>query len=254
MKSLTNNKSLLKVITISTLALILTACGAKKSGSGSSDFASRVETITSSQASAYAFCNQKETVDFKFKLKAVTTSTNAVNPNQINLRLLKTPADFYVGSGTLYFWRWKAYKINGIDQTEIDPQPLYFQIINPSTGLPLNTVWQNSLKWADVVETANSWGFTTPEQFFSTVTIVVDLKGDGKDYDAIKVSQYETGTTTLKSHTDALLPLFSANPSDYAIETDGVSPRADILKALHPFNAMSMTTEQYKSASDNFCF
>lgn len=245
-----------KMVTITVLILIsllVTSCGSRKT-SGSEELASR--SVVTEDQNNWALCNMSESKNFKMNLKVVTDSKNQVNPNQIYVKLGKVQAAFADTTGSLYFWRWKSYQLNGVDQSEMDPTPLYFQIITLNSGFEKILVdWKNSLKWGDISKIAYDMGYSTPEQFFANVIVKVDLKSNGLDYDALKISIHDTETTKLISHLNMLIPAFAANPNDYATEPDGLSPRAQILKDLHPFNSMtSSTTESLKALSNNFCF
>lgn len=103
---------------------------------------------------------------------------------------------------------------------------------------------------------ATSMGATDPQSFFNKVTILVDLKDTNGDYDVLKITNYDIKTNVSLSATDSLIPLFHANPADYAVESSGVA-RAQVLQGLHPFKSYAnqgLTADQFASMANNFCF
>ncbi len=234
-------------------ATLLTACGASNQQvAGSTDSASResTETLGDAQTKYLAYCNQGSAAEINGKMKAFVDSSNYVRMEYVYLRLMTLPATFKAGNSYISLWKWMA---NPSGYTNLDPSPLSFALMNPSTGQYL-TSWKTVLKWSDVSTIASGMGHTDPQTFFNSVNILVDLKDPNGQYDVLKVASYDSSTDKAVHTMDALLPLFAANPRDYA--NDNGSVRAGVLQNLHPFKATAgqFTTQQYQAMANNFCF
>lgn len=239
------------LLTLAALSL-LTACGASNQVEGSSDSASRdvTNTIGDAQTKSLAYCNQGSGSEITGKMKVFVDSANYVRMEYVYLRLTALPATFKSGNSYISLWKWLA---NPTGYSSLDSSPLSFALMNPTTGQYL-TSWKTTLKWSDVSTIASGMGYTDPQTFFNNVNILVDLKDPNGQYDALKVANYDSSTNKAVNTMDALLPLFAANPKDYA--NDNGSVRASVLQNLHPFKASAgqFTTQQYQAMANNFCF
>nr|BFD62381.1 hypothetical protein BdHM001_10620 [Bdellovibrio sp. HM001]BFD67715.1 hypothetical protein HAGR004_27370 [Bdellovibrio sp. HAGR004] len=239
------------LLTLGALSL-LTACGSSNQVAGSTDSSSRtpVQDIGSANSKALAYCNQGSANGITGKLKVFVDSYKYVRMEYVYLRLTALPESFKTGGSYISMWKWLA---NPSGYTNLDSSALNFALMNPSTGQYL-TGWKTTLKWSEVVNVASSMGYTDPQNFFNNVNILVDLKDQNGDYDVLKVANYDASTNKAINTMDALLPLFAANPADYA--NDNGASRAGVLQALHPFksSAGQFSTSQYQSMANNFCF
>ncbi|MFV3410185.1 hypothetical protein [Bdellovibrio bacteriovorus] len=239
------------LLTLGALSM-LTACGSSQQVAGSTDSSSRtpVTDIGSASSKALAYCNQASGNEITGKMKVFVDSSNYVRMEYVYLRLTSLPATFKSGNSYISLWKWLA---NPSGYTNLDTSALNFALMNPANGQYL-TGWKTTLKWSDVVTVASGMGYTDPQTFFNNVNILVDLKDPNGEYDALKISNYDASTNKTINSVDGLLPLFSANPADYA--NDGGSTRAGVLQKLHPFYGKSgqFTTSQFQSMANNYCF
>ncbi|KYG61694.1 hypothetical protein AZI86_18550 [Bdellovibrio bacteriovorus] len=248
-----NSKQLSNTILVLTVAALLSACAPR--GSGSTDQASRIPdaTNTTSGTKGLAQCNQASDNGITAKLRAyVDPSTNKVRMDYMIVRFTALPSTFTSDTSYISMWRWLS---NASGNTYLDSTPLNFLIINPKTGLAI-TNWKSTIRWADVRTAAANLGYSDATTFFNAMKIVVDLKDVNGDYDVLRVSNYDIATNKSVGQVDALLPIFYANPADYAKEADG-SARASSLYNLHPFKSYAnsgYSSSQFVSMADSYCF
>lgn len=245
----TNN---FKILVLAGLALFLVSCGSKKDQSTNIDFSSRTPVDLTSTTKPIAYCNERKGPEISTRLKVFTDSNNTPQMEFVLARLTALPNNFKESKTYISMWKWLA---NSNGSSYIDNTPLQFVLINSSNGQAL-TNWKTTLRWSDVVATASAMNITDPQAFFQKVSILVDLKDAQGEYDVLKIANYDVATNKAVSQTDALLPLFYANPQDYAFEPTG-EPRSHVLQELHPFKDrlnQGFTSEQFKSMSNDFCF
>lgn len=247
----TTNKLFSAILTISS-ALLLSACGASKQQAGVIDDSSRVVPNTSSTTKPIAYCNQATGSEISAKLRAYTDASNVARMDYIYVRMTALPASFSSDSTYISMWKWLS---NSGGYTYLDSSALRFILVSASNGQAL-TDWKTTLRWSDVSSIAAKMSATTPEAFFAQVNILVDLKDVQGDYDVLKITNYDVLTNKSVSQTDALLPLFYANPADYAFEANG-GERAQVLQGLHPFKNQlnqGFTSAQFEAMAKNLCF
>ncbi|MEK2644808.1 hypothetical protein [Bdellovibrio sp. BCCA] len=240
------------ILTLSAVAF-LTACGSSNQV-GSSDLSSRVTPTgnTSSSTKPLAYCNQASGSDITAKLRAYVDSSNNVRMDYAYARLTALPATFKSDQTYIAMWKWMT---NTSGATYLDPTPLQFLVANASTGQVL-TAWKTTLRWSDVVTIASGMGITDPQTFFNSVNILVDLKDTQGEYDVLRISNYDLSTNKMLNQVDGLLPLFYANPADYAFEATGAT-RATVLQNLHPFKNykdQGYSAAQFTSMAQGLCF
>lgn len=241
------------VLAISAIAF-LTACGTSKN-QGSMDFSSRTPfttTPTSSSSKAFALCSRGNGTEINTKVKVFVDSSNTTKMDFVYVRLTSLPTNFKENKNYISMWKWLA---SSSGSTYLDPAALEFILTDASTNQML-TEWKKTLYWSDVVTIASGMGINDVQSFFDRVNILVDLKDAKGEYDVLKITNYDSSTNKPVSQTDALLPLFSVNPADYAFEPNG-SARAQVLQALHPFQSQAsqgFTTEKFASMANDFCF
>lgn len=249
-----SSKQFLKIFLTVSAAAFLTACGSNKNQANSSDFSSRspVSTTTTSSTKPLAYCNHGAGTEINMKLKNYTDSSNTARMDFVYVRMTSLPANFKDSTTYISMWKWLS---NSSGYTYLDSTSLQFILLDSSNGQAL-TGWKNTLRWSDIVTTASGMGITDVQTFFDRVNILVDLKDTKGEYDVLKITNYDLSTNKAISQTDALLPLFYANPADYAYEADG-SARSQVLQRLHPFSSnmnQGYTTAQFQSMANDFCF
>ncbi len=247
----TTNKLFTSILTISA-ALFLSACGASKQQTGFIDNSSRVVPNTSSATKPLAYCNQGTGTEISAKLKAYTDASNIARMDYVYVRMTALPKNFTSDSTYISMWKWLS---NSGGYTYLDSSALRFILVNASTGQAL-TDWKTTLRWSDVSSIATNMTATSVEDFFSKVNILVDLKDVQGEYDVLKITNYDVLTNKSVSQTDALLPMFYANPADYAYEANGAE-RAQVLQGLHPFKNQlnqGFSSAQFEAMAKNLCF
>lgn len=239
----------LKLLLLSVISVSMVACGSNQADSY--NLSSRVVDSNTGSKSV-AICNEGSSSSTALKLKASTNSAGtAYRMDQVFMKLTTVPSGFTAGTDYFNFWRWMASSSNS---TYIDPTPLSFYLYDTQTNQAVTGV-RNSLKWSDVSGTASTWGVDAAG-FFQRVILVIDVRDANGEFDVIKTARYNLSSNALAESIDTLLPLFYANPSDYAYESNGTT-RASSLTALHPFKSMigqGWSTSQFVSASNSYCF
>lgn len=232
-------------LTLSTVAL-LTACGSNNQVPQSNDFSSRLpgdQVVDSNKAIAY--CNQASNSSITVRTQSYTEN-NVVRMDYVFARITQVPANFTSNDSYIAMWRWMA---NASGQSNLDQTPLRFRLALRSNGQAL-TDWTTTLRWGNVSSVAAAYGYNDASTFFNNVNILVELRDELGDYDALKVSLYSTSNAVL-SQVDSLLPPFHANPAHYAVDNHGAQ-RASILQSLHPFKSMSTATD-FRSIANSYC-
>ncbi|WP_374029040.1 hypothetical protein [Bdellovibrio bacteriovorus] len=245
-----NTKQIFTTILTMTAVAFLTACGSSNQ-MASTDLSSRVPSTSGSTSKPLAYCNQANG-EVSAKLKVYTESSNSVRMDLVYVRLTALPTSFKNDNSYITMWKWLA---NSSGSTYLDNTALRFFLIDVSTGKAL-TDWKTTLRWSDVVTTASALGITDVQTFFNRVNILVDLKDANGEYDVLKIANYDVSTNKAITQTDALLPMFYANPADYAVESNGFA-RAQALQGLHPFASYTnqgFSSAQFQSMANNFCF
>ncbi|MNT27102.1 hypothetical protein D3C72_1627180 [compost metagenome] len=229
----------------------MTACS-KEGATEWTELASRLPD-TGGMSTALAYCNQASTANFVMKLQAyVDGTTNQVNMNYAVVKLTAVPAAFSSGTSHIALWKWLA---NTSNQVTFDQTALLMYAYDSQTGTSI-TGWKNTLRWSDLSAKYTEWGSTSVAAFLARVNIIVNLKDPNGEYDVLELAHYTTSTGALIGQVDALLPIFAANPNDYATDSSGGN-RAARLKALHPFASQAsqnLTSAQYQTMSQNYCF
>lgn len=247
----TMNKLFTTILTLSAASL-LTACGASKQVGALESSSRTLDTTSMATAKPLAYCNQATGTEINAKLKVYTDSSNTVRADYVYVRMTSLPANFKADSTYIAMWKWLS---NNAGYTYLDSTALNFILVNASTGQAL-TGWKNTLRWSDVSAIASGMGIEDAQAFFDKVSILVDLKDTQGEYDVLKITNYDMTTNQSLSQTDALLPLFHANPADYAKESSGAD-RAQVLQGLHPFKNYAnqgFTSAQFQSMAANLCF
>lgn len=249
MKSQKNQKTNLRLLAgLILLSFYMIGCGSSKS-SNSQDFASRNTGVTTTQSKSVAYCNQGSSSQMKMNLAAFDDN-GTILPNLVKAKLTQVPSGFESNSGFIQIWKWKA---NSTGATYIDPTPVSFYMESIDLGM---AVTNNStfIRWADLSQLATSLQTNNATDFFKKVRFIVDLKDTLGEYDALKVVYYDQ-TGKMMDQFDMLIPIFSANPTDYAVEADG-SIRAQILQALHPFQnqvTQGWSASHYQTLANDYC-
>ncbi len=239
------------------LALTMTACGSSQSSS--TDLASRTTITTTGDGATQnlALCNAGSNSTVGLKSKAFQQGTS-VYMDRVVVKLTSLPSGFGSNESYLSFFKWLA---NTSGSSYIAPSPLLYYLVDNQTSkvVQLN---KSTLSWNDVSAHAASLGINDPVTFFNRVSVIIYL-GDSSssgysaaDYDVLRVAAYNSSTNSTTGFLDTLLPIFAANPSDYAYESNGAT-RASVLTNLHPLKSKTSegwTSAQYVTMANSFCF
>ncbi|WP_246845650.1 hypothetical protein [Bdellovibrio sp. ZAP7] len=251
MKTITTLKKYMMVTMLVAGAALMTACGS--SGAQSTDLASRgvISSVSESDSKALAVCNSTSGTNLAVRQMAYTEG-NSYRMDLVWLKLTALPTDFSSGTSYIAFWKWLA---NSNGSTYLDSSAVPVALYDSQTKKFL-TNWGTSIKWTDISSMALSMGYSSPTSFFGRVIILANLKDTNGEFDALKVSVYNSSTNKSVNEINGLLPLFSANPNAYAVESSGAA-RAGVLQQLHPFysyRSTGYTTSQFQSMAQNYCF
>lgn len=239
---------LMTLVTLGAVAL-LTGCGSSNTA-GNSDQSSRLPTDTSSATKALAYCNQGTGTEVSMKLQAFKDASGNYRNDYMYAKITAVPSSFAGGTSYISMWKWLA---NTTGNAQLDNTPLNFAIMS-KTGQGL-TAWMTVMRWSDIMGVASSLGYSDPQTLFANTLVLIDLKDPNGEYDVLKVTNYNSSTNAAISSLDVLLPIFYANPADYALEPNGQG-RAQVLQRLHPFKAnlgQGYSASQFQSMANNFC-
>lgn len=237
------------------LALMSTGCGASKSEGGSTAESSRSvdSTTVTGAAKPIAYCNEASERNslFRVNVGAALNSNNQSDPNYLHLKITNVPSSFTDSTYHFAIWKWYAEG----SSTYVHPTALKFQIFRIDTGAELTTSSLSAINWTNISSLASQLGVTTPAAFFQKVRLLVYVDDASAMYDAITVGYHKTSTGVAEAQVDMLIPLFYANPADYARNPDQ-SFRAQALIDKHPFKSIDTsgwTAATYSSRTNNFC-
>lgn len=226
------------------LIAALAACAPKQdSGSNVVDSASR-ETGTSTATRPLANCN---------KVQSSSVTLNIMTyPGRFDLlqgKLTSMTETFLNKTDYIRFFRWKT-DANGAKS--LDTTAIKVRLHAEGSGQQL-TQYEDFLRWDQVSAYAASISVTSAADFYSRVRLLMDIRDPNADYDALTMVYYD-GSNQILNQTDILIPTFTANPNDYAVEPSGAA-RPSILRNLHPFAAITgQTANYYQTQANAFCF
>lgn len=237
-------------------ALTMLSCGSSKDSSY--DMSSR---LSASQVSAggkpMAYCNQGASGYMTGNTKA-TVPNGVWNPQYIIYKLSNVPTSFTNDQNYIQFFRW----MSSSDGTNfIDKTALKYRVIDLATTNTLSvsghdeiTDWKSSLGWSSLSKVSSSLGITDTQTMFKRIALLIDLRDTKGEYDVIRTAYYQTSTNSLVTNGafDMLLPIFYANPADYATDTNG-SARSPSLTKIHPLVGSSLSTSEYQARMDTYC-
>lgn len=234
METLTLTDKSLRIGMVLTIAVLLMSCGSDKTINGSSDQLSRILPPTTGTGGnkPMAYCSQalNSTSSLKTVLGTVYDTYGKVDPNYVSAKVMNVTDAFKDNNSYVAFWKWYA-ESSGF--TYVSSSPLSFKVVNIQTSQEI-TGYLTTLSWSSISSIASSIGATTPSQFFQKVRFLVYLNDPSAQYDALTVGIHQSNDGVAISRVDALIPVFSADPRDYAVEPNG-SARAAVLQRLHPF-------------------
>ena len=251
-----SKQTLLMVLLLGLIGLQSIGCGPTRSIApehGSTEEASRIPGGEDFSDKPLARCNGQSGDLFSSQLKAYQDHTGAFYNEFIRARLSGVTEEFK-NDRRLYFnfYRWQARPDGSV---HIDPTPIEFRFEDRNSGFPVGG-YQQALNWdsADDILRANGYNVQGVRDIFDRVNFVMDIRDPRADYDALMLLLFRDGEV-IERH-DVLLPVFHANPADYAIEGSGAE-RPLVLRNLHPLGLEASTSwrfEDYDSAFNNFCF
>ena len=231
-------------------------CGAKNTvlpNSGGSSFSStapRGDTGSSTTGTLVgAECNQFAASGSHLdgRIKPYYDSNGNIQESMLRLRFTQVDSQFEANSNSkIQFFVWDA---DSAGTTNLNQTPLTFRIelVYGGIGQSLSG-YINGLTKADLESMKNNAGYstTTMQDFLQKIDFV--LTGTDYNWDALKIALYVDANLAIQ--TDALMPIFAANPNKYALS------HSNVLNQLHPFwNNKSNTSDQYyANLAKGYCF
>lgn len=220
-------------------SLMIVGCG-KSNRSSDSSSGTTIDPVVNPTNTALAYCNQASSSNTQMKV-TVFTENNQIRNDLLRVKFSKMNSSFFSTGSVLQFYRWKA----AADGTySPDTTPLPVRVIDTTSNSEVLS--SNYVRFADL---------SSSTQDMSKYILVVDIKDASAEYEVIRAMIY-TSSGTIIEDINALIPAFSANPTEYATRYDGAA-RPTILKNLHPFRnytGSGYTTSQFVSQANAFCF
>lgn len=238
-----------KLLAVALMSLSLAACSGG-SATNSVDLASRSTTSTTDTTKAWIQCNAATGSNVDVHLMAWYENANTLRNDLMKVRLYRLPSDFASSNSYVQMFRWQG---NTAGSVYLDSTPLQFEVWDGVSGAQLLSA-RSSVRWNDVSTAASQLGITDPTTFFRRAILKVDLRDPNANFDALMTVLYNSSNVE-REHVNALLPVFDANPSNYATDSDG-SARNQALMNLHPFRTsigQGWTTADYMARAQTFC-
>jgi hypothetical protein len=233
----------------------LVGCGTSKSseGFGSNDNSS---TVTPSGTDAMALCSQDVAGNSELKVRVMqfVDQYGQARPDYVRLQFLKIPSGWKIGNWDMNIKRWAVSPDN---KSSIDETALYYQFEKKSStsfSLIHPSDYSYQVFNYEEVEDMSEFVGVDPGAFFNRHTILVNLKGDGSSFQALRV-QFSVGGAAgeVETFVDVLIPTFQADPAKYNADTR----HPYTLQILHPLKdkvGQSWTQAQYYDFTRGFCF
>lgn len=221
-------------------SLMIVGCGKSNRSSETATTGTTVDTVVNPTNTALAYCNQASSTNTEMKV-TVYTENNQIRNDLIRVKFSKMNSSFFSSGSVLQFYRWKA----AADGTySPDSTALPVRVIDTTTNSEVLS--SNYVRYSDL---------SSSSQDMSRYILVVDIKDASAEYEVIR-AMIHSSSGSIFEDINALIPAFSANPTEYATRYDGLA-RATILKNLHPFRNSTnsgYTTAQFVSQANAFCF
>ena len=239
----------LKLTFLVLLSSSLLACSSDPEFAGSLDSSSRLQDTSTQKPLAY--CNEFKNDSDDIRAKAYSDSAGNIRQDLMLFKAITLPSTFPQDTSYLSFFKWKAASTTA---PYLNTTALKFALYDSASDQYL-TQWLTSMRWRDISALAASKGTPHPQDFFKNVQILVNLEDSAGEYDAIRIVEYHYQTNKAQTQIDGLLPLFHANPTDYAVEADGTQ-RALALQKIHPFKDLKgqRSATEFSSMANAFCF
>lgn len=245
----TQNMTYRSVLLSLGLGFTLMSCGASKS---TDDMASRLSpgSVTSS-GKPVAWCNSGASANYAASQKAYIDSNNNWNPQYGYVKFTALPQGFTNNNRYIQFYRWMVASDN---TASIDATPLKFQIYDLSTNQLLSD-WRTSLGWNSLASIKSATGMNDINGLFKRIVLKLDIRDVKGEYDVLRTAIYRTSDNLVEEQFDALIPVFNANPADYAIEVtpEGNRLRPQTLQDKHPLKGTSMSSSEYAARMEAYC-
>lgn len=245
--------SLANVLTLS-IGLMLLSCGSSKS---TDSFSSRLTPGSLSTSNKpLAWCNSGASPNYAANQKAYKDANGNWNPQYGFLKFTAVPQSFANNNRYIQFYRWMASvdPTSLVQSTSLDSTPLRFMIYDLSTNQPL-TDWRTTLGWGSLASIQSSMGIVDVTSFFKRIALYIDIRDQQGEYDVLRTVIYRTADNMVDEQFDSLLPVFNANPADYAVESSstGNRPRAQVLQDLHPLKGTALSDSEYTARMNSLC-
>lgn len=257
MKTATIPKSI-QILFLLSLVVFFTACGKSRTDAfGSVDSASVGEGTPASEleaslAKAYCSRDASNHSDLQVHLMQAVDAYNQPIEGFVRLKFIKAPTGWASGNWDMMMYRWTAAPDNS---TSLDSQPLQYQFEKRvSSGFQMlsNNSYQY-FNWEEIQQMGEYSGINaaSPQSFFTTATLLVNLRGSTNSYQVLRVTFRQNGV--IMKEADVLIPVYYANPAKY--NADARHPLT--LQVLHPMKdkvGQNWAEQTYTEFAQGFCF
>ncbi len=223
------------------------SCGPSKTDSELSSRMTPAEVTSTSKP--IALCNGAASGQYAISQKAYLDDSPTWNPNFVYVKMKQVPSTFATDSKYIEFFRWMA---SSDGKTSLDQTRLRFQIIDLSTNNLISETWRETLSWPELSHAATTTGISTATALFKRLVFKIELNDPGGEYDVLRAQLFKFGSRSPEGYIDQLIPIFHANPADYALEPAGTA-RAQILQDMHPLHNTTLTAAEYKTRMSAYC-
>ena len=237
--------------TLGVLGVIAACAPLQSANSGTSDSASRDPGTTQSTSTRpLAYCSHAGGSKVNLNIETYRDSSGTIRDDIVQGKLVAMTESFRNGTDYIRFFRWNTDSTGAM---VLDSTPISLKVIAEVTGQVVSTS-QDFLRW-DMVSTfaTNNNIAGSASDFFTRVRLIMDIRDPDAQYNALRMVYYD-GSNTIQSTTDILIPVFAANPNDYATLSSGEA-RSTILRNIHPFAGnLGQTASYYQTQANAFCF
>lgn len=244
-------------IGLAVLALgALVGCGSSKSNSDGFGAVDSSSTSTPSSSVAQAVCSQDVAgqSDLQVRLMQFVDSYSQTRSDYVRLQFRIAPAEWQTSNWDMLIYRWTAAPDNS---TSMDSTPLYYQFEKkvPAGFQLLHSQSYQVMNWSEIQSYAQAVNVNaaTPQDFFMTASLLVNLKDMTNSYQVLRVVFRDKTTGAVAKSADVLIPSFLADPAKYNAD----SRHPITLQVLHPLKdklGQSWTQANYYEFARAFCF
>lgn len=231
----------------------LVACGSSKtSGSGISSADSASTSSASDTAQAICAQDVSGQSDLKVRLMQFVDAYGQSRSDYVRLQFKLAPSAWQSNNFDMLIYRWTASPDNSssLDST---PLPYQFEKKVPAGFQLLDATAYQIINWSEIQSyaLATNMSASSPQDFFNSVSLLVNLKDSTNSYQVLRVVFRLNGTVMQSA--DVLIPTFAADPARYNAD----SRHPITLQVLHPLKDklnQGWTQANFYEFARAFCF